>query len=182
MILKGKTKSFNKGFSLLELLITLAIFGILMMTTTSILVINLTVARKVKARTYAREETAFMFNILKKDIRNAEAGLSISNDNIEVTVVDENSQSHTYTWSMDGNRVQRVENSTQITSYKTPSDIEFQNLIFEGSCDENNCIVKISANAWTAGMPGDEGVRCESEDKQCITKEVAVSTRNFGFE
>ena len=61
--------STEDGFSLLELLITLAIFAILMVTTTTILIINLTVARRIKARSYAREETAFMLNVLKKDPR-----------------------------------------------------------------------------------------------------------------
>jgi len=167
----------EEGFSLLELLITLAIFGILMVTTTSILVINLTVARKVKARSYAREETAFMFNVLKKDIRNAEEALTINPDNIEVKVVDENSQTHTYTWRMDNDIVQRAEVSE--VSYKTPSDIKFYDLSFEGSCEEENCIVKISAKAWTNGMPGSMEDTCDSKDKQCIQKEVVVSTRNF---
>jgi len=175
----------EEGFSLLEMLITLAIFGILMVTTTSLLVINLTVSRKVKARTYAREETAFMLNVLKKDIRNAEPGLTVSEggNELRVTVVDPayEDTSHNYVWSIDGNRIERKEDPK--VSYNTPSDIEFSDLVFDSLyCDENNCVIKITVQAWTIGMPGDKGEGCDSENKQCIKKEVAVSTRNFEFE
>jgi prepilin-type N-terminal cleavage/methylation domain-containing protein len=185
VLFKLKSKIFNnEGFSLLELLITLAIFGILMVTTTRIITINLIVARKVKARTYAREETAFMLNVLKKDIRNAETGVTVTSNSIILKVTDENRIPKYYRWLVSGTRIQREDYPSGVINYQTPSDIEFRELVFQSqtTCStEENCLIKITVNAWTLGMPGDPGVAC-SDDKQCVKKEVVVSTRNFNFD
>lgn len=175
----------SRGFSLLELLITLAIFGILMVIITSILLINLTVARRVKARTYAREESAFMLNILKKDIRNAESVAGIGT-NLKVAIIEEDLHAHCYRWflDVDGERYQIERREINCTdnsdmyayaSYRTPSDVEFSDFSFKVIENDGNSVVTIKIVAWTTGMPGEP-------DRQLLTKEVAVSTRNFDFD
>lgn len=177
----------QKGFSLVEILVTLGIFGIIMAIVTNIILINLKVARRVMARSYAREETSFMLDILKKDIRNADNVCDTgSGGSLIVTLVDD-----TYQWSQNGQRIKRQEVTidancvvlgTGEITYMTPGDIEVDPgdpLYFDVSCDENNCVVKIRVKAWTVGMPGSEEVYCGESGKQCIVKEVAVSTRNF---
>lgn len=201
--LKVKLVSLD-GFSLVELLITLGIFGILMAIVTSIIIINLKAAQRIKARSYAREESSFMLNVLKKDVRNAEIICSNTSPSgwFVVTVLDESGTPHTYRWIQNGTQILREEGSVASPcnftvfaspiTYRTPSDVEFDssdtngNSIPDGfelevTCDPNNCFVKITTKAWTIGMPGDSGVTCGNPDKQCITKEVAVSTRNFIF-
>ncbi|MBN2015743.1 prepilin-type N-terminal cleavage/methylation domain-containing protein [Candidatus Dojkabacteria bacterium] len=172
----------SSGFSLLELLITLGIFSILMVTVTAILVINLNVARKIKGRTYAREETAFVLNILKKDIRNAEF-IEEDSGKLRVVVIDEGGNSRTYEWSHDGDDIVREETipDTRVT-YRTPEDVDFESFNFTVTENENNWLVRISVTAWSAGMPGqplEDGGSCSNTEQQCITKEVAIATRNF---
>jgi prepilin-type N-terminal cleavage/methylation domain-containing protein len=169
-----------KGFSLVELLISLAIFGILMGTVANLLVINIKVANRVKARTHVREETSFMLKILKKDIRNADV-LSEKDvggvKNLIVGLVESDGTTHCYRWFQQYTRIERKEincitEEDVSTSYLTPADIELsanEPLALDVVCEENNCTVKINLKARTHGMP--EG--------QWITKEVAASTRNF---
>lgn len=183
--IKRVVLNLSKGFSLLELLITLAIFGILLVIITSILLINLTVARRVKARTYAREESAFMLNILKKDIRNAESVAEMGT-NLKVAIIEEDARAHCYRWFHDktGGEPYQIErreidcadnSDYAYASYRTPSDIEFDDFSFKVIENDNNWVVIIKVVAWTTGMPGEP-------DKQLLTKEVAVSTRNFNFD
>lgn len=181
----------DKGFTLIELLITLAIFGILLVTTTSIIVVNLKVARKIKARSYAREESAFMLNLLKKDIRNAEEVLCLDssespiscNDSYDQTkllvVLNENSVTQNYVWYMDGNNIARKEEGGSVNNYFTPEDLEFRDLAFVITEGDQNAFVSIGFNVWTRGMYGDP----EDESSWLfMRKEVIVSTRNYIFQ
>jgi len=170
----------KKGFSLLELLITLAIFAILMVTTTALLVINLKAARKIKARSYAREETAFMFNVLKKDIRNANSVVYDSgNQTLMVTLQDQYDPSinRIYTWEFDEDSIVRKEGSN--TNYRMPEDIIINNTPLVKkvvSQSGSNIVLLLHVEAWTTGMADDN-----NGEHIYVTKEVIVSTRNYDF-
>ncbi|MFC1780101.1 PilW family protein [Patescibacteria group bacterium] len=180
-------KQEEEGFSLLELLITLAIFGILLVTTTSIILINLTAARRIKSRSYTREESAFMLNILKKDIRNANSILcpdgiggytSCGTTTVHEMLVNitEDTGPYNYIWKQSGSEIVREDLNAKI-SFKTPSDVTFDNsqgglpFTLDTDCDAENCVIRIRFRAWTEGM--------SDNPRQWIEKEVAVSTRNF---
>lgn len=62
----------HKAFSLLETLITLAIFGILMAMLTQVILINLQVSRKTFARSRVREEISELITLIQRDVRNAD--------------------------------------------------------------------------------------------------------------
>lgn len=60
-----------KAFSLVETMVTLAIFGILMAMLSQVLLLNLEVSRKISARTRIREELSALVGLLQRDMRNA---------------------------------------------------------------------------------------------------------------
>ncbi len=183
--MKGLFEKIRKkaGFSILELLITLGIFAILMAIVSGIIFINLTASRRVKARSYVREETAFLLNIFKKDVRNAES-LSYDevNEILSVNIIDADATLRTYTWQQEDNQIVRRLESDGSISYRAPGDIIFDDaqdekftMRVDCTADNSNCLVKVSFRAWTPGMPGEEG----GADQQWLKKEIAVSTRNF---
>jgi len=176
-----------RGFSLLELLITLAILGILMVTVTNLILINLKVARIVQGRSYAREETSFMLNLLKKDIRNAEnverVSAVIRIDGVATTIpgtlhitrLDENGNTKELYWYLAGKTVGRGEGTGAIKdgNFAPAGDVELSKFTFtiSGAVASANKIVKIELSARGNGMP----------ENQYISKVVAVSTRNYEF-
>jgi len=180
----------ERAFSLLEILITLGIFGILFVIITNIILINLIAARRVAARSYVREETAFVLNLLKKDIRNADQIVDTGNNTFTVAFKPEGAgESHTYLWYQgddldgDGFSIFRddVTPGFEKPTYKTPGDIDIgpltgadsdKKLTIQISSDGVNSLVKIELGAKTVGMPED----------QWIKKTVAASTRIFRFE
>lgn len=168
-----------KGFSLLELLITLGILGILMLTVTNLIVINLKVARRIQARSYAREETSYMLNLLKKDIRNADTIVQ-SGSGLSIARLDDGNSVY-LKWYQKGKSIARSEGTTPtnlVEKFITPDDVEYDpdefkiEIISGGAVGDNNTIVRIQLKASTAGMP----------DDQYIVKILAVSTRNYAFE
>ncbi|MEI7578762.1 MAG: prepilin-type N-terminal cleavage/methylation domain-containing protein [bacterium] len=59
------------AFSLVETLVTLAIFSILVAMLSDVLVLNIRVSRKITARTIIREELSQMVGLIQRDMRNA---------------------------------------------------------------------------------------------------------------
>lgn len=60
-----------KAFSILETIVTLAIFGILMAMLSQVILINISVSRKTFARARIREELAEVVSLIQRDVRNA---------------------------------------------------------------------------------------------------------------
>lgn len=60
-----------KAFSLVEMLITIAIFGILIAMISQVILINIQVSRKTFIRSQIREELAEIATLIQRDVRNA---------------------------------------------------------------------------------------------------------------
>jgi prepilin-type N-terminal cleavage/methylation domain-containing protein len=169
-----------KGFSLIEMMISLGIFAILIVMVTNLIILNLQVARRVKARTYVREESSFMLKIMKKDIRNSDAITNVYGNQIVITIDNPTTGSKRFRWTASDAVISRdeLDNSGNVLkqTYRSPSDITFNSWesqnIFNVYQYEDNKVVVVRIQARDPnGMP--EG--------QWMKKEVAVSTRNFQF-
>ncbi len=66
-----KKKQINKGYSLVEVLITLIVVNIILLMLSNIIVSALQVSIKVKERSRLREELSTIVNLVQKDFRNA---------------------------------------------------------------------------------------------------------------
>lgn len=183
----GKIKNYlgkERAFSLAELLITLSIFAILIITTTSLLLLNLKVAARVKARTRVREETSYLLKNLKKDIRNAES-IDINYSGSLITRVIPFSggtlEERCWNWEGGSKTVRRFIDSgcSGSSDFVTPGDISIESLSFSQVRVGENSVILIRLEAWKEGMSGDEDDSCSDADKQCLLKEVVVSTRIF---
>jgi prepilin-type N-terminal cleavage/methylation domain-containing protein len=173
----------SKGFSLLELLITLGIFAILMATVTNIIVINIRVAKQIEARTKVREETGYVLKNLKKDIRNASSINHVVVDDTEVqlkvVILDTTGTSIERVWSFKETTDPDDTNETIVlvkrlvggnTDFMSPSEIKYESFSIDvQSKSGGNTFVVVDLHARTMGMP--EG--------QTIHKRVGISTRVF---
>ena len=182
-------KKSEGGFTLLEIVVSLAIFAILVLAIANILIINMRAGMRVKAKNYAREESSFMLNILKKDIRNAElvsyagtvGSIPSSAVPLEVVVRDESGTNRTYAWyyTSSGCGGDGLISREELTPpgvpsiYKTPCDLEvsWDSFDFATDISTGNSVINMRFSARAKGMrTGDS-----------VVKEVSVATRNFEF-
>jgi prepilin-type N-terminal cleavage/methylation domain-containing protein len=74
-----------KGFSILETLVTLAIFGIMTAMLSQAILININITRKASVRSRIREEMSQISSLIERDVRNAQlvgtCGLVPPNEN-----------------------------------------------------------------------------------------------------
>ncbi len=172
-----KSLSYKNAFSLLEMLISLAIFSILIVVISYIIVLNMRVANKVRARTYVREETSYLLKNLKKDIRNADKieAFDINDDGVNdlvIHILTEGGLLKKRGWYIDGNRVKRkviYSGGDGVIDIVTPEDLEIREFDFRLLEKPKNTIVLVKIKGWAVGLP----------ENQSILKEVAVSTRIF---
>lgn len=173
-----------KGFSLLELVVSLAIFGILLAILSNLIIINMRVVLRNRARTRVREETGIALKLLKKDIRNAESldPGTCTSSNCTLTIND-GSGSCDIQWSRvvsgDDEYIQRVPTGGSCSTtniYRTPSDIQIKDVeytayVFDSGENKMGSVI-INIEATTHGISR-EGFPA------LVTKTVIASTRNF---
>jgi len=133
-----------KAFSLIETLVTLAVFGILLAMLSEILVLNLQVSRKITARSTIRADLAEMTGLMQRDMRNANH-IYISNcgdendDDFELKL---DNESFTVGCQMEHFKVIKwVLSNDDTNSLCPPHEFEGNNIPTICRLDENNNIL-----------------------------------------
>lgn len=185
----------NRGYSILEMVITLLIANVIILMLSNILVISLKLSAKTQQQSNAREEITNIANQIKRDIRNANKILTTAEAKIVFpSLTGENCQGGTcvlsaagkvITWQMRGgncgvastpcNRIYRYEGTTtQNTTFTSADNINFTEFKFENAGDE---IVSRDQASFLVTIKGDH------IDKQLdipqLFRQVAISTRNY---
>lgn len=70
-IIKSNKSKNKKAFSLLELLVTIVIFGILVVMLVDVLILNLRVSRMISLRSRIRSELSEISLLIRRDLRNS---------------------------------------------------------------------------------------------------------------
>ena len=192
---KNKTK--RKAFSLIETLVTLAVFGILLAMLFQILMLNIKISRKISARTRVREEISELVSLMQRDLRNADYIFECSNG---VKDFDEDgdkengcriqSQGENIVWvdsshdRCNGNKICRLDYSTNpnevmyessgiltlepYDSTNPNSGVSFQSNI--DPVDNAKAEILITFNASATN---------DNWDVNTQVRQIAVSTRNY---
>jgi type II secretory pathway pseudopilin PulG len=168
---KGKTK---KAYSLIEVVISLGILGIIMTMLFSVLILSLQITFKILARSVVREEVSNITSLIARDIRNADditdCGI-VTGSRCELIL---NGQK--YEWIQCGDRI--CKNILNGTSYEnvitSPANIIFNKLTFESgfSTEDNSTRRNILVSTIASH-------KNESFNIKNVFKQISVSTRNY---
>lgn len=183
----------KKAFSLVETVVTLAVFGILLAMLSQVLLLNIRVSRKISERSRIREELAEFVGLLQRDLRNAsfvevdvnpddsKCGENVDLDGFGGENDNGCQMSHvqTFYWvdgsstHCDSGRVCKVDANTGDLLFQTSDvlnieEIDFDYAIFEGDDAKATIIVTLIANASNPTWDITDQVR-----------QISVSTRNF---
>jgi len=138
----------NKGFSLIETLIVVAIFAVLAIVSTQAIIVTLTNSRKAESSVQTRESLQYIVSVLERSLRNANNVISASSDRIIYT--DENNASSVFQCvdaTANSNTGRLLLNSSQVSS----QDITITNCNFSmvaGTSDmSDRVMVSISGKA-----------------------------------
>lgn len=105
----------SKGFTLLELVASLAIFTIIIVMISNVVIINLRIAMINQARTRTREETGYVLKQMKRDVRNAfRVRIIDASPDILVAESDIETGSAVFCWTTDEGST----GTTQISKYQ----------------------------------------------------------------
>lgn len=162
-------RKYKSGFSLIEMLVSLAVISIIILIFFNTLLISLTVTIRNNIRSNTREELASILSLISKDIK------------ASTRILDESCIDNSCTVVVDGEVLRWYSCESQICKddgtdiiYKSDSEIIINKLDFQtGFVDEssplkNNIIVTIV---------GDHAN--ESLDINNLVRQVSISTRNY---
>lgn len=179
----------KKGYSLLEIIISLAIMAVVITIMFSTLILGLQISVVSLARSVIREELSNISSLISRDIRNSDFVLecgSLSGSSASCKVVQ---KGETYLWSKCnslGISTGNASTDLSICKFKVLSDGSLSNIIstskvlvvndfdfsygfsLENSIIKSNIVVTIVAAHKT-----------ESFGINNVIKQIAVSTRNF---
>lgn len=173
---KLKQISNKKAYSLLEVVVSLAIIAVMMVMLTNILIISLSVAAKTAARSNVREETSNILANIKRDVRNAELINSCSGENDQAVCEGVLAVSGKFTWKLcdneDGTKgVCKFDASGNIIE-KSPEYLTIDKLLFDVGFDKTRDKRTILVTIVSSYKGGDLNIKN-------IVQQTSISTRNY---
>lgn len=172
----------RKGYSLLEMLVTLIIVNILILMLSNILIISLRTSVEIRERSAIREELTTILNLMKSDIRNASL---IHNDCIEeegsdICTITKNAD--TFTWQLcpveDHMGICKMDVAGERTFEQTSSRLSITSLTFHNI---SNFINPDSVSKTTLMITITADHSQEGSNIKNIYRQATISTRNFNY-
>jgi hypothetical protein len=173
---KGSNK-LKKAYSLLEVVVSLGVIGVIMTMLFSILILSLQITFRILARSSVREEIANVSGLLARDIRNAdflnECGGPSFQNSCELIV-----NGVKYKWSLCGERIckDEISDSGSTNVFTSSENIGFNEFILDigfsdpGNKAKQNILITISASH-----------KNENFNVKNVLRQTSVSTRNYGL-
>lgn len=166
----------KRGYSLLEIVVSLAIIAVMMVMLTNIMVISLTVSAKTSARANTREEISNILANMKRDIRNAELIKNCTGVDDGAVCEGILAVSGAFSWGIcaeeDGTKMVCKRDRDGNITESTPSHINIDKLSFDvgfdKTLDKRTIIVTIVAS--------NESERLNVKN---VIQQTSISTRNY---
>lgn len=171
MIKKIRNK---KGFTLIEMAVSLGITAILIVILFNSLILSMRVSFKNVARSTIREELTTIVNEISDDIRNADAIVSCQGTSCEIQQKD-----LTITWTICENKVCKYEDtngSGDVLVFESIGELNLQSLLFERGFVQNDNIVKTNILITAIGSHANSSLNINN-----VFRQTSASTRNYEF-
>lgn len=181
-----------KAFSLLEMIVSMAIIGIVMAMLSNVLVTAIQISQQSVARSFVREEITNISNQIINDVREAQAVIGCDGDGVNATCTV--GLGEIYTWEVCTNQdtvFQRCEKTTQVGGAGTLTLIKRNGageIVFVSSPN-----LAINSIRFEPGFDGGNGSairrnilftivgshRSPKLNVKNILRQSAISTRNY---
>jgi len=162
-----KTK--KASFTLLETIVTIAIYAVMLLMITNIVILNAKLNEQMKMRTRIRNELSQISSSIKRDVRNAD---SINPDECQSTRCLITISGSVINWNLDANKLTRTANSTPTEITADYLIIDSVNFSAIAEPDRNNTKVTIILTIMAKGK--NEAWNINNQVVQDI-----ISIRNF---
>lgn len=173
---KSQDKKLKKAYSLVEIIVSLGIMGVVMTMLFSVLILSLQITFKILARSVVRENISNVTGLISRDIRNADiltnCGVGGGSSSTCELVLDGNK----YQWSKCGDNIckDQILASGNFTVFKSSDNVKFTTLGFDiGFADATN---KSRANILLTLVGSHTNT---SFNVNNVLKQTSVSTRNY---
>lgn len=165
-----------KGFSLIEIIVSLAIVSIILILFFNIITGILNTAIKTNARAAAREEMSLLSNLVRQDIRNANVISDCNESSCEL--VTNEGQIEWNRCDDNENLVCRYTNNNGVRelTYKMPEFLEAETFSFDVGFSEDTDTTKQNIIFNLAANHTNEELEIEN-----IVVNTSTSTRNYNF-
>lgn len=180
--MKMKINKSIKAYSIVEILVTLAIFGVLSVFLMQSLFNNLALSAKISARSQIRSELDQTLALIEKDFRNANDITTNNCDDEDVTILGVRYESKCqiningtpYYWVFDQqtNKLYRIHSGS--IDFSSSDLIEIEDMSFVVNLEDDNKTATPYANILITLRAQNEGLKVYDQIRQ-----LSVTTRNY---
>lgn len=185
---KNQQLKLNKGYSIMEMLVTLLVVNILILMLSNILILSLRISLEINARSTAREEMTNITGLIKRDIRNANSVSPSCLNGSSNCIVEKGFE--TVQWSvcpsLDGSfqQICKFELNPQTLSqsgikFRSSNTMDYQTLVFQNASVNTGGSNNSPQATILITLTGSH--TSENVDIKDLYRQVIVSTLNFNY-
>lgn len=153
-----------KGYSLIEVLVTLGIIAILIVMLFNVILIALRSNTKIAGRSFVREQVTTLLSQMSREVRNAERVTDCLGNTCDISL-----GGKSITWEICESSICRYENN--VLSLQTSDTINIGSLAFDvypGTSGNQVVLITVAASHSNASL-----------DINNVISQIATSTRNY---
>jgi type II secretory pathway pseudopilin PulG len=168
--LKGRRK---KAYSLVEVIVSLGVIGVVIVIFFNALVITLQISFRTIARSNVREEMSALTNQVIRDIRNAD---SITNCGTGGSICELVIDGNIISWEIcNSDRIcKTINGSERNVVYQSSSALKITRFTFEAGYIDNPTAIKNNILFTVIGSHRNESLKINN-----LIRQTAISTRNY---
>ncbi len=165
-----------KAYSLVEIVVSLGIMGVVMTMLFSVLILSLQITFKILARSVVREEISNVSAEISRDIRNADDLTNCGVGGTSSSVCEFVLNGDTFQWSQCGDRIckDQILSTGDINVFTSTPNIKFTTVSFDIGFSDSTDKARQNILLTLIGSHINESFNVNN-----VIKQTSVSTRNY---